>query len=79
MVVDGLLMSPPRARAELHHGDVAQVHTFPVDAMMQTQSSALPASEIVVQTSLPVPVVHGVVHGSLSATPPAHIEAVALA
>jgi hypothetical protein len=35
---------------------------------MQTQPADFPASVIIVQTSLPVPVVQGVVHVPLSAT-----------
>jgi hypothetical protein len=61
-----------------HQGVVAHVHTLPFEPVMHTHPSAFPASLVVVQTSLPVPVVQAVVHGSLSAVDMSHAVGVAL-
>ena len=51
---------------------MAHVHTLLVAPVMQTQPAAFPASVVIVHTSLPVPVVQGVVHAPLSATVGSH-------
>jgi hypothetical protein len=71
---DLVRLAPDRA----HHHWVAHVQMLPLETVTQTQPASFPASVVIVQTSLPVPVVHGVVQAVLSATPAAHAGGEAL-